>query len=428
MKRNVWRTLGAGLLELMLLLPIWLVVNILFVPEAYQWIWLAAVLLLQWLAMAAGAVLRVAWQRWLLAIAVGAAAGYAAMSLDPLFALGMTAVSVSVLMLGMTIRSRQANVMITFGVILYFIAAVVFPLVEELQGLAGALSISGTICLITVLFVLNRRFLRTASLASKRPASVPAPLRSHNTVFMIIVTGIVLFVTLVFGKSMGSALFQAIRWILLKLLSGGSTEELPPPEPPPEPSAPPMLPPPGEKGPLGYILDIIGIAFLAAVALAILYGIGYWLYKHSGGVLKQWIHRIAAWLTRRSEEEEAGYTDEEKSVFSWDEVSLGMKDSWLGRLFSRSRGERWEDAQANADRVRFLYRQWLRTAADQGYEAKLALTPKETEADIRRSLPEQADAAKTNQLLQLYYRVRYAREEVSTDEVERVKREMEERR
>lgn len=431
-----------GLLELLLFLPIWLTVNAVLTPESYQWIWMAALPVLQWVAMAAGTRLRVAWQQWMLAIAVGAGLGYIGMGIHLLFGIGLLAVSIFVMLLGMTLHSRVSNMKWYWtGLILYFAAAIVFPRVGMLESSVPALTAGGAVSLIVVLFMMNRRFLRSASLAGKGKASIPAALRSHNGLYMAVVTVLAVVITVLYGNAFGAALFAAIRWLLQKLLSA-EPPETPPPQQEPPPSAAPMLPPAEEQGSelVKLIYDMIGYAFIGAVVIGILFGIGYWLYKYSGGIVKQWMNRIVAWLTRRhqSESEETAYTDEETGVFSWEAVGRGVKDSWLGRLLSRSRGERWEDAQTNAERVRYLYRRWLRSALEGGYELRAALTPKETEAEVRRWTSSQEaqgsgkktkrdagkNSAATDALLRLYYRVRYAGEDVGADEVERLKREI----
>lgn len=424
----------AGCFEWLLFLPIWLAVDAFLIPSAVQGDWLAVLPPMLLAGAAAGTYLRVVWQQWLAALAFGGIIGWFASGQGWVFALTSGALSALVLLQGLTLRSRLDQTKpYWIGLGLYFAAAVAFPFIPALEGKLLALSAGGTGCLLVLLFLFNARFLRTAALAVKKQAAVPAVIRKYNAIFMAVIGILAIVLTLVFGNVLGAVLFAAMRW-LVGLLFSAPAEEVPPPVSEPAGMQPPMLPG-GEEEPnelWRIISEIAGYVLLSGILLAILFGIGYWLYKYGGEWVRTWVKHILTILSfTRAEDVPAGYTDEETGVFSWEQIARNWQDSWLGKWMARSREERWEDAQTNAERIRFLYRRWLRSAVEAGYEAKPALTPKETEADVRRWSEQEKNnrfstvKSSIDELLGLYYRVRYAGEEINSGEVEKVKVELE---
>lgn len=191
----------------------------------------------------------------------------------------------------------------------------------------------------------------------------------------------------------------------------------------------PMLPQTDESpGLFAKILEmifyIVGYALLAALAIALL----YWLYKNSGGIVRRWIGAFLAWL-RRSRPAEQGleYTDEESDVLTWESAKQSLSGGlrMLQRLASAFRAERWETMNSR-ERVRFLYRRWLRTLTGRGYEAKRHQTPAETVREAlswaeHTGVQTEGDEAR---LIELYNKARYAKADVTEDEAEELRRNM----
>ncbi|WP_309118877.1 DUF4129 domain-containing protein [Paenibacillus sp.] len=424
-------------IELLLLLPVWLALYAWLRPPGVAW---AAVGIAA--ASFAGAAASLRWNRRWQQLGLGLLIGAAffgslllAGADERLAAVGAGVGFIAALQ-GLTVRERnEAPQWLWYGLALYFVAAIVYPRVDALRDTVTALTIGGAVSLAVALFASNGTFLRGASLASSRTRSVPATLRRHNRAMMAAVLLVVIALTAAFGNAFGKLLFAFFRWLFGLLPNEAPAEEAPAPEPPPQ-TMPEGLPAAeGEPGLWAQILDIIGYAIGIAAALALLFWLGRWLYRNAGELLREWLRRLAAFLTRSGRApEDAAYVDEETTVFSWESAFKRVRESWLGRLVARSRAERWEDQRTNAERVRYLYRRWLRTAVDAGYESRRHLTPRETEADViawaasrptgRSGMPA-SDGDKASALVELYDRVRYGDAVPSDGDVERTRRSLE---
>ncbi|MCI3919204.1 DUF4129 domain-containing protein [Paenibacillus sp. TRM 82003] len=440
--RSRWsRHLVAAYIELLLLLPVWLGLDAYFASDGYpfggwgRYVWILSLPLFSAVGVAAGLRWNALWQRLAASALIGAAGAYVLADASYwLSTLAAFAIVFAVTLLGASIGSRWIDPKWYWaGLALYFVAAIAYPRIESLSAAVPWMTGAGIVCLALALFATNGRLLRDASLAKEHAAAVPTALRRHNGLYMGGILIVVLTLTALFGNAFGNALLTALRWLLRLLFSSEPVEEpeqLPPPPPPTNQGLPQL--PEGERGWFGLLLDIVGYTVAGAVILAVVgYG-AYWLYKHSGGLVRTWLSRLAALLRRGGRDEEAtAYTDEETTVFSWETVGRRLRDSWLGRFASRARGERWEEQRSNAERVRYLYRRRLRTASESGYEPRPHLTPKETEADIAawaaKGVGRSGDAARfgaADTLLGLYYRVRYGASDVPDAEVERLRGEL----
>jgi hypothetical protein len=446
--RSLW--LSASV-ELLLLLPVWL--------GLYGWLHPSGAVAA--LSAVAGAALSLAgaaaslrwtrrWQQLGLALLAGAAFAWAATTFlagAPTWAIAAAGAAMGffVFLQGTTVAERMdVPQWLWYGLALYFIAAVAYPRLDALRDTVAALTIGGAASLAIALFSSNGTFLRGATLSTSRTRAVPASLRRHNRATMAVVLLVVVGLTAAFGNAFGRLLFGFIRWLFGLLPQGAPAEEPPAPEPAP-PSRPEGLPEPaGEPGWFAQLLDILAYAVgIGAIGL-VLFLLGRWLYRNGGGVLREWLRRLAAFLSRSGRgAADASYVDEETTVFSWETVGKRVRESWLGRLVARSRSERWEDQRTNAERVRFLYRRWLRAAVDAGYEPRRHLTPRETEADVlawAASRPASGRGAKpaigaggdvaggagsAGTLVEQYDRVRYGDASPSDEDVERARRVLE---
>ena len=437
----------AASVELLLLLPVWLGLYAWLRPSGPVAAAAAAGLAAASLLGAASS-LRWSrrWQQLGFALLAGAFFGWAAFAFlasaaAPTWAIaaGGATIGFFVLLQGTTATERaDAPQWLWYGLALYFVAAVVYPRLDALRDTVPALTIGGAASLAIALFSSNGTFLRGATLAASRTRSVPAALRRHNRAMMGVVLLVVVALTAAFGNAFGKLIFAFLRWLFGMLPQGAPAEEPPAPEPAP-PSRPEGLPPAeGEPGWFAQLLAMLAYAVGITTVGLLLYLLGRWLYRNGGGLLREWLRRLAAFLSRSGRgSEDAAYVDEETTVFSWETVGKRVRESWLGRLVSRDRAERWEDQRTNAERVRFLYRRWLRSAVDAGYEPRRHLTPRETEADVlawAAARPASGRGASSaigdgggaaGALVEQYDRVRYGDASPSDDDVERARRAIE---
>jgi len=446
--------------ELLLLLPVWLTADALL-PERLRTVWLPLPPLAAAFGAWAGGRWNRVWQLGALALAVGGAAFAAAVGLAGAFGFdaaaaggaatggpaakaawtiaGATALAA---LTGATAAGRAGHVVWHWaGLGLYFVAAIAFPRIEALASAVPALTAGGVAALAVALYATNAASLKDATLAGSRPARVPAALRSHNGLFVGALLVGVVALTALFGNAFGRLLYHLVRSLLL-LLAPGEPEEAPaaPPAPAPAPAAFP--PAEGEPSWWARLLDWILYALAISICAALAAAAAYWLYKHGGERLRRLWAIVAALLGRTVRPAEGdGFRDEEVTLFSWEAGIRSWKDGWLGRR-ERDRRERWEEMRTNRDKARFLYRRLLREAVERGYEPRADLTPKETIGDLEAWAEEAARSAaaaargrrrpdaflgdRVDPLLRLYYRARYAGEEPRDEEVERLRRRLDE--
>ncbi|HZG86662.1 hypothetical protein [Paenibacillus sp.] len=431
--RLLARYAAGWLAELLMLLPVGLALHAWLASlGAAQ---AAALPALSFAGAAVGFRWRRVWQRLLAAAAAGAAAAYA-LADGPAAAAAWAAAGGFAALQGATTGDRMGAVKRHFiGLALYFAAAVAFPRLGALEETVPLLTAGGLLALAVALFAANGAFLRDAALSPKAKPAVPGALRRHNALIVGAVLLAAALLTAAFGNAFGRLLYAALRG-LFGLLPDGAPAAPPAQEPPP-PAAAPQLPGGAEEpGPLAAVWNALAYAVAALALIALVAAAGLWLYRHFGPLAKEWLKRLAAFLGRSAREPEpAGYTDEETVVFSWDTALQRWRTSRFARLIARRREERWEELASNRDRVRFLYRSWLRSAVESGYAPRRELTPAETAADLR----EWAEAVGEGRgkrraapglppaLLALYYRVRYGEADAGDAETEAARRELRER-
>jgi hypothetical protein len=433
-----WRAAGfhwvACLLEQLLLLPVWLAVDTYLVPEAAKGLWLIGLPFMSLAGAVNGYRPLALWKRIVLAVLGGGM--FAAIAAGgSWYALPVFAVGLFTLLQATSVQGRIWDLKLYWlGIAGYFFAGFIFANVPALAGFLPALSAAGCLCVAVALFLTNLVTLRGASFAADGSRGVPSALRRHNRIYVgAIIAGVVLL-TAAIGNLLGATLLAALRAALRWLL----TRPQPDPEPLPPPETAPMQPmlPTGSTEPslLSKILDIlVYTVFALALAAAAVYLL-VWLYRNGGGIWKRWIDRLLSFLLRSSKqtEEGAGYVDEETGVFNWEAVKLSVRDSLFGR-FLRGRGEeRWEDIGDNRERVRFLYRRWLRSLIASGYRGRASLTPAETAADVERWEKEKAEESGRGKpvksgnagplLIGLYNQARYSNEGIADDEVEKLRK------
>ncbi|WP_199620834.1 DUF4129 domain-containing protein [Paenibacillus alkalitolerans] len=425
----------ACFVEQLVLLPVWLLLDTFLVPEGTKGVWLAGLPLLALVGTAAGIQLNALWAQWAAGAAVGAVFAVIAAGTG-LYAVPLFAAGFFTMLLSMSISNRAWEPRwYWIGVAVNFIGCLVFGIIPGGTGKLLLLTVTGGLCTVIALYASNVTFLRGASLSERRDRSVPAPLRNHNRVYVGAILVISVVLTAMFGNVVGTLLWSAFKSVLRWLLQRPQQEEQPA-EPPAQTAPPqPILPDvQQEPGLFAKLLDILFYTITVLILAAVAGYVAYWLYKNGGGIWRNWVNRLIA-LLRRSKrvEEGAGYTDEETVVFDWTAVKADIRNRWLGRFGFGRRGERWEQMRSNGERVRYLFRRWMRSNIDNGYEAKPHLTPLETGQDIARWAAESGkgggskrhsveyvpDAA--DSLIALYYKARYSGKDVTDDEVENVR-------
>ncbi|MEK8129165.1 DUF4129 domain-containing protein [Paenibacillus filicis] len=384
---NVLRLWSYGLIEMLLFLPVGLLAATYGWPPADRmwpdsWLWLSVLPLLLLVAAWIAARCTRLWQHLWIALLIAVPAGFllGGTAYSPLIPVLITAVA---LYLGMTAEGRAgAFALYASGMGAYVIAAIAFSFVPELSPLLPVLTAAGLISLIVVLFSANAVYMRAVTLSGNRPVTITASLRRHNRLYVT-----VLLLAVIAVGSLGGAVWQAVKTLLVWLLSGSARTRREAAPLPPLETPPPQLPPLVHQEP-GWLAKLFNVLFYVigtGVVLVLLVVGLIWLYRKAPDLWKASIGRLLA-LLRRSPDRQGttGYVDEEQGVWSWGSFSGPLGRLWGGRQRPGRKEVRWEELQDSAERIRYLYRRWLRKKTELGYMPRPELTPRETAADIER--------------------------------------------
>ncbi|CAM4432140.1 DUF4129 domain-containing protein [Paenibacillus phoenicis] len=433
------------LMEYVLLLPAWILFASFLRPPELPVAGLGLLPLLSLAGVLLGTRLRKLWQRGAAALAFGAvytaaafawAGGASALGFGNAASAGQTpalastvvallqtvalfAAGVFCSLQGLTVRNRQRHFRLYWvGLGLYFLAGIFFPRIEALQATVPLITWAGVINLATALFVTNHQFLCYSSQSGDSGERLPAGLRRHNRLFVGVIVVAALLLAAGVGRWIGSLLWRLLQAIV-RWLTRPQEPVLPPTEEPEAVTPPqePMLPAePQEPGLLSEILNYAFYVFGGLLLAALLGFVLYWLYKNAGGYWRKAISRLLNLLRRESAAPEpAAYRDEETSLLTWESALQGWRRIGARLLRTGKPAERWEDMRDNRERVRFLYRLFLRKERQRGVSLKPYLTPKELVEEIKLE-------AAVDPLLQLYYETRYGEELPGDEEVAELRR------
>lgn len=455
-----FRLWGLGLVEAIFFLPAYILVLAYLAPELVQpstssW----GVLLLGGAMPFAGVLLRglvpLFWKRIAASVLLGAVYGMALLaatgSEQAGFLFGLPAGAVLAWQ-GMTVAGRSSpQKLYWWGIALYTLSGVAFARIPNLAAYMPLITAAGVFCLAWTLFHVNRTYLRYSTFSQEKATgsrTLPRGLERYNITWIGLIVAAAVLLAAGAGRWLGEGLLQLLR-VVVGWLNRPSPAESPPQTeggPPPTP----FMPAAEEAAEPGWLSQVLDIAFyvLGTGVLLLLLALGvYWLSKHAGDFWRRAVKRLAALLGRRGlPERQTGYVDEEIRLNASKRAGGKLRErrgaSFLGLRVGR--GERWEELRDNRERVRYLYRRWLRHAQSSGYKPRAHLTPMEQEAEARHLFGRKAASgrfgpeagkrdpqpdresrqAATAKLLALYYRARYGEAEPSDEEVSSAKREL----
>ncbi|WP_339315285.1 hypothetical protein [Paenibacillus sp. FSL R10-2734] len=434
----VWNTIKLwifSILELLLVLPVWILFQVYVLPKQVEPMWLTAMPLLSLVGILLRQLCSVRWKQLLAALILGAVIGILSSGSLSIESLPLGVAGFICAYLGMTVDSRdQSSKKYWLGIVIYFVTTIVFRRVPDLEASVTLLTWCGSLCLLLTLLISNSSYLHYSTLSQEGKA-LPKEIQRNNRIYVIGIGIVAAVLAAGAGKAIGTLLWNIVRsffgWIS-KLFSG-SSEPLPPPLE--QPAASPELPFVGDQKP-GLLAAILDIALY--VAGAVLLGVAAyyalrWLYRNAGEKWKRVMDAFLAMLRREhSPKNNTSYLDEEKSVFTWEQTIQGLKNFWSTRLTPKNRKDRWEQMNSERERVRWLYRRWLLMKRDHGYEVKSYLTPKETEDDIlkwtalnkQKRKGNESSVNTSNSLIELYEKARYGEENPSATDVAALKDQM----
>jgi hypothetical protein len=434
----VWSTIKLwifSILELLLVLPLWILFQVYVLPKQIEPMWLNAMPLVS----LGGILLRrqcsVRWKQLLAAFILGVTIGILSSGSLSIESLPLGIAGFICAYLGLTADSRdQTSRKYWIGIVIYFVATIIFRRIPDLESNVTLLTWCGSLCLLLTLLISNSSYLQYSTLSQEGKA-LPKGLQRNNRIYVIGIGIVAAVLAAGVGKAIGTLLWNMVRsffgWIS-KLFSGSSE---PQPLPVEQPQASPEFPFVGDQKP-GLLAAILDVALY--VAGAVLLGVAAyytlrWLYRNAGGKLKRVLDTLLTMLRREhTPKDNTSYLDEEKSVFTWEQTLQGLRNFWSTRVTPRNRKDRWEQMNTEQERVRWLYRRWLHLKSDHGYEVKSYLTPKETEDDIfkwnalnkHKRKGDEIAVNTSNSLIDLYEKARYGEENPSANDVVALKDEL----
>lgn len=422
---------AACLVELLFYLPVWILLHV-FLPSPVDPAWLYLLPLLSLAGVLLRRQLAIRWRQLIAALLLGLGLGLLSGNIS-VYAIPLAVAGSLFAYRGMNASTRRnATGIYAVGLVLYFIAAIVFPRYPQLQPTTAFLTGGGSLCLIITLLANNKVHLRYSSLSGDT-APLPQALRRHNNRYVLLFVIAAAVLAAGAGQAIGFWLWNSLRMFLrwlIQLSSHGGKPPVPETTPPPIMQSPP-LPEAREPGLLGLIWDIILYGLAISAVSALLFYALRWLYRNSSGILHRAIDALLSILRKEDLVQDAAYVDEEKNIFAWEKTVQYINNLWTSRLGFATRRDRYENLTGNRERVRWLYRQWINSKRAEGYEAKNYLTPHETGADVskwsedrkrqRRGRGGNVPAATPENLLKLYDKARYGEEEPSAAEVAELK-------
>ncbi len=146
------------------------------------------------------------------------------------------------------------------------------------------------------------------------------------------------------------------------------------------------------------VLAFVILLFLIALAARVLYK----------GCKRLW-KKLAAFLRRYAADSGEDYIDEAESTVNWDERTQTIRDQVLG-VFRREKPERWE-SMSGRERVRYLYRQFLRRRPD----------AKNKTAREALSAEKGYTQAQASTFTEMYEQARYSERDISEGEADKLR-------
>lgn len=434
------KALGQGIIELFFYFPVFLVIAIYLLPESAIWAWIATLPLCYW----AASQLIGRWPslrygvRLLLALAIGGLDGALVVgalvkeaAIIPLIVCSFAAFLVA--WRGMSAQLRDwsdsfPNTLMLSGVMIYVAAQPLkLIVIKKLVDYNGILIVCGIAAVILFFFIANERHLNSETIDTGKTSATLA-FKRQNRMLMIIVVAIISILALF--RQIQQAIERFFHTIIERIMSWlNRPKEQIITEEPPSNAAMPQMPTEEAKPPsdlmllLEQLLKVIGIAIVIAIACILLYFIFKKLYH--------WAKIIAAKLRERgadSRKGAAGYTDEVESLMTLINLREQMGNQ-LKKLLPKKRTQavEWNALASNAEKIRYLYLRVLRSGAEQGYPVNASLTPRETADDLAKWKDGKLKQVGMHPFIDIYEEVRYGDKEPDDQQVDALKRQMDQK-
>ncbi|GIO94181.1 MULTISPECIES: DUF4129 domain-containing protein [Paenibacillus] len=304
------------------------------------------------------------------------------------------------------------------GLILYGASSFVLAFMDSFRTGIPVLTWFGAGALALTLLIVNQQLVLDETLPGKDQPVLERRVLRYNRSFVVV---LLLIIAAIAFLPQLRHWFEEMARGLTSWLSGlfSAGPETPPesqatPQPPPEL----QLPDSEQKRPSRF-MKWLESALVYGVFIAI--GIGLMLLllrfgKHLPkllGILSKWMNRM---MSRQEAQTSLGYEDEVEDI-EHERAGQRLRRA-LGsmRLSKKDRGEERHDPNQI---IRQMYRRILLQSIREGYNWKAALTPRETENDLK-DWQEHSRERMPETLVELYEKARYGNRSLTEEEVQRL--------
>jgi hypothetical protein len=419
-----------GCVELLMIMPLLILLVVsLFSVEASRLLWLVTIPVYYAAGCAAYRYLPIGrWYRLLAVVLLLGAAGAYGVSGTTVDFIFMVPVGCLAVYRGARMVDTAWNRMfpVSFyiiGLIVYFISSVFMQFMPAFEAYMPLLTGCGLLALAITLLAANQFTMKLETLSGDKEPVLARGVMWQNRI--LVAAALVIIVIVVFFRKI-QAFFvwmkeQLIAWIIALFSHTG--------EQPPEGIEPakPSLPPGLEKaGPPNPWLQLLEQVFMFLVGAAVVIGLLILLYL-AAKRLPRLFKKLYAWLmqvwgSNNQRSRAIGYEDNVESLMDWKTLPGDLTDRfrhWMAERFAQR--AKWESMN-NPERVRYLYKQWVRFHAKEGYRPQQHLTPLETSRDIERWDEHKKHRGDSDDLVSVYEQVRYGEKLPDEHQVEIIKK------
>ncbi|WP_186580831.1 MFS transporter [Aquibacillus kalidii] len=408
-----------GLVEYIVLFPIFLWLAVYFVPDQTLVIWLSSIAII-FLIVIAFRVIFLNQPRWIPILFGLAVVGVFTYLFQETWLELAASCLVSLVVAYRALlyaenewgRLFSSVYMWSLGIPVYFIGYFLFKYVDKLVPYQSPVTVLGVVLLILALFISNDQHLATATLSKKEQPRVSSEIKRNNRVFLI-VTILVIGVITNF-QVIQHALFVAVKSVAQGVIGFLTLFESEPEplETPKQQAQQPLMMQPEEYDPslfailmeklmilTGYLAIVVFIFLLLAVFVKRFRGWLITAYRFVRGLFKQVFSR------GNKTETENEYVDEKESSFDWNlwrKQGQEKVKNMFGRIYKRPVKF---DNLSSREKVRFIYKHLIKEHSKSGSKLSLSATAHEMIRQLEQEYPDRQ--ALLAELELEYDRVRY---------------------
>ncbi|MHA6484060.1 DUF4129 domain-containing protein [Paenibacillus sp. strain BS8-2] len=429
------RAIGRGATELLFYLPIWLTVSQYALPDYHSLAWGMSLLIIYVIGAAvtqARSEMRTV-TRWSISLLLASLFGAITVVLSQAITdyLGW----IACILLGILSAERGAamirrgwtatfhSVHMSVGIMSYIICIPLsYWVLHDLAEWRLWIAACGIASIILFINVVNNRHLIGESVDGSQSKTLSEATKRNR----LLLAGLTLLMAIFAAfrqiqQWLENTLLAAIKR-LFGMIGSGEEPQAPSEQPSPPPQEMPLPTDTGEPSKFLVLLEqLLKIIVTIVIVIAVLILL-YWLGRRLAVLMRKWLDKL---LQRQSviKADDNAYTDEVEKLMSL--------TKWRDQLKNRFRNQQsragdnepaWEALQSRSERMRWLYRKWLRVGIQQGYSPQAYLTPLETAQTMNELRRSEGEHKKALHFASGYDAVRYGGESPSEDELEQYRR------